>query len=1143
MNCIRKIKNIFFDNPYVVFFSFLILLNPYFLSVNSIINTIFNGVLITLIFIVYFLYFTNFKISRIQIAIFIYFFVSLISTVLGTHDIIFWLKQFLLVSSISLYSELLIRKNINVFLKTVSILLSVFIVINFLSILIFQEGIFKTAVYFLGYDNASVATVLLGTIFIGFTSIYFQNKLTYKFWIIFAFLILTYLIRWSVGPMISCIGILGYFLIVSKNEKLKKYFSLKNIFIFAFILFILVVVFGIQKYFAFIIVNILHKNITLTGRTQIWQRCFQFIYKYPLIGMGMMNFNDRWNFFNIYHAHCNFLNVILETGIIGFGFYVNIWRNVINSFDKNKGTSFHSILILGFLGYLICTTIDVLYDNQMLIIFWNLGFFLPYIIRKQNVDFENRKHVLLFIDSGQPLPSIQGGAIEQLVDYYILENEQSGRYIFDIYSTFNKSLLKSHIQKTQFANYFYINKKTIFYKLKQIIRYLYIKITKKYAASIFTYAILDDICANQKESYYDIVISENSPASILLLKKNLKSSAWVLHVHNDINILNNVNNCIEQYDEIIACSNYINQRIKNLIGNSKEIQTIYNGVNQKELLFYKNEEKKLKVRERLNIKTNDFVFGFCGRLCKDKGVKELILAFKKICVNNPNVKLLIAGSSFFKDSPLTDYISEIREIAAGLENKIIFTGYIDHQYIGEFYSALDVFVLPSIVNEACPLTLIEAQTMGLPIITTKNGGIVELVNKENSIVINRNNLVFELEFAMNTLYQNNDLVSTMAKESLKNSKKFNCYEYTNSFLDRIDIAKRIKIVHLVHALKNGGVEQVIYNYFSHMPDSYDKFIIYKDDSYQECVEKMEKLGFKCYQVKENKYNLKYFLGILKFLRKENYDIIHCHLNAKSYLGLFAGLLCGIKVRIMHCHGEEEIPRNLFKEAHLSLKIYFSKILATQRFSCGIFVGTKLYKDDNFNVIYNAIDINKFRHSEFPYLSQIKKDDIVYGNIARFSYEKNHEFLLDVFSNIKKRQKNAKLLLVGDGDLRQVIINKIMKLHLEDSVILTGFVNDPQKYYKLMNVYIFPSLHEGLPLTLIEAQMSGLPIVMSDSITDEVIISNNVKRLSLKDQKKWIDSCIYLSNNKNHLNREKAKCYNISYQAKVLDYFYKKSIRD
>ena len=171
-------------------------------------------------------------------------------------------------------------------------------------------------------------------------------------------------------------------------------------------------------------------------------------------------------------------------------------------------------------------------------------------------------------------------------------------------------------------------------------------------------------------------------------------------------------------------------------------------------------------------------------------------------------------------------------------------------------------------------------------------------------------------------------------------------------------------------------------------------------------------------------------------------------------------------------------------------------------------GKKIVEKDEVYFLHNAVDLDVYYYSEEGRKKvreefSIDSEQLVIGHIGRFNNQKNHSFLLDVFKEINKCNPSLLLILVGNGEKKQQIVSKIKKLGLDDSVILTGIRSDITDLLSAMDVFVFPSFYEGMPNTIIEAQATGLPCILSDSITKEAKITNLLHYLSLnKTSKEW-----------------------------------------
>ncbi len=367
--------------------------------------------------------------------------------------------------------------------------------------------------------------------------------------------------------------------------------------------------------------------------------------------------------------------------------------------------------------------------------------------------------------------------------------------------------------------------------------------------------------------------------------------------------------------------------------------------------------------------------------------------------------------------------------------------------------------------------------------------------------------------------------------------------------------KKIKIAHIVGGLHGGGVEAVIYNHFSHMDLSkFETHIISNSPSIKECEDDFRALGFHIHVLPERK---KDFFGNLKqtinLFKKYKFDIIHVHMNLNCFYHTFLGKLCGIKIRIAHSH-LVEYPKNPVKKFIDHIKKILTRITANKYFACGESAGIYLFGEKNIGKVFilnNAIDVNKFlydaeKRKNLRNELNIPENAFCIGNIGRFTEQKNHTFIIDIFSEVHKKDKDALLLLFGKGELTDKIKEKVNKLGLTDNVLFMGVKNDIYNYYNIMDTFLFPSLYEGLGIVLIEAQTNKLMSFSADTVPKEVKLSDLVKFISLeKKPVYWAEKILEFKENGTKrtdldtLKLVKESGYEINTSAKKLEREYEK----
>lgn len=301
----------------------------------------------------------------------------------------------------------------------------------------------------------------------------------------------------------------------------------------------------------------------------------------------------------------------------------------------------------------------------------------------------------------------------------------------------------------------------------------------------------------------------------------------------------------------------------------------------------------------------------------------------------------------------------------------------------------------------------------------------------------------------------------------------------------------------------GGVENFLYNYVSRLQKTenfqIDFLSIHKKLAFED---EFRSMGCSVLSVPDARQNpFKACSKMASVMAGGNYDILHINmLSAANITPLLAGKKAGIPHIIAHSHNAQIPPGLLRKILHTCNRPKLPS-LADTFFACSDAAGRWLFPSgQSFQIIHNAIDEKKFR-----YKPEIRKEmrlrlnlenNLVLGHVGRFQYQKNHDFLLDIFHQIVLLRPDARLILIGTGELMPAVREKVSRLHLDHSVIFAGAQNNIPDWLQAMDAAVLPSHFEGLPLTAIEAQASGLPLFASDAVSSEICITPLAHRLSL-----------------------------------------------
>ena len=328
-----------------------------------------------------------------------------------------------------------------------------------------------------------------------------------------------------------------------------------------------------------------------------------------------------------------------------------------------------------------------------------------------------------------------------------------------------------------------------------------------------------------------------------------------------------------------------------------------------------------------------------------------------------------------------------------------------------------------------------------------------------------------------------------------------------------------RIAHVLTKMDVGGAETFIKNVYRNIDRSkynFD-FIVYSDEE-GEFDKEIKSLGGRIFRITSPGKNIiKYLKDFYSICKKEKFDVIHSHAHHFSGINSVIAKLAGIKVIISHSHttvsdNTGSMPVKVYRKIMTKL----IKIFSTNLLACSDEAAEALFKDiknPKVSIVNNGIEINRFIKNSYSKEEcreklGLPRDSYIIGNVGRFRSEKNHNFMIDLFKYINERNSNTSLVLVGNGELLEVMKEKVGKLGLSNNVIFLGMRQDIDIVLKAFDVFVFPSLYEGLGIAVIEAEASGLKCVVSDNVPKAVDLTGNVRFLSLNDDmNKWYDELI------------------------------------
>lgn len=332
----------------------------------------------------------------------------------------------------------------------------------------------------------------------------------------------------------------------------------------------------------------------------------------------------------------------------------------------------------------------------------------------------------------------------------------------------------------------------------------------------------------------------------------------------------------------------------------------------------------------------------------------------------------------------------------------------------------------------------------------------------------------------------------------------------------------IKVAHIIGKMVGGGVETIVLNYCKNIDPNKIKFdFLIDSDSTYIPYEELEKIG-NIIIIPPYQKLFSYCKELKRIFKENKYDIVHSHINTLSFIPLFIAKKSKIKIRIAHSHStsnKKEWKKNLIK----NLLKPFSKIFASHYFCCSEYAGrylfgNKTYDKGKVELINNAINVDNFIYNEEIRQNKRKElgltNQLVIGHVGRFIPQKNHLRLLEIFKSIiDNYNKDVILLLIGDGYLKNKVKEKIKELGLENNVILLGQRTDVNELMQAMDIFLLPSLYEGLPVVGVEAQASGLLCILSSAMTKETKVLETTKFIDLsKSNDTWAKIIIDSYNN-------------------------------
>ena len=335
----------------------------------------------------------------------------------------------------------------------------------------------------------------------------------------------------------------------------------------------------------------------------------------------------------------------------------------------------------------------------------------------------------------------------------------------------------------------------------------------------------------------------------------------------------------------------------------------------------------------------------------------------------------------------------------------------------------------------------------------------------------------------------------------------------------MDNKQKVLIIITTEFVSYGGLTTVMMNYYRKINSNQLVIDFASTNKNVDCalLNELNEKGSQYFWLgNRKKSTLAYMYKLYELLKKNRYDVVHINSNsATAAIELFIAKTCKVRNRIVHNH----TSRCNHAIAHKLLAPFFSRLYTTA-IACSKKAGDWIFTNKEYMILNNGVDTERYR---FNYINRaeirkefgISEDCFLLGHVGKIYEPKNHPFLIQIFTEYHKKNDKAKLLLVGDGEMRKQIEIQVNHSGISEAVIFAGMQSQVEKFLSAIDVFVFPSIWEGMPLSVIEAQASGVKCIISSNIDNSVAVTNNITFLPIDDGVSvWVDEIDKSMNNMN-----------------------------
>jgi glycosyltransferase involved in cell wall biosynthesis len=380
-----------------------------------------------------------------------------------------------------------------------------------------------------------------------------------------------------------------------------------------------------------------------------------------------------------------------------------------------------------------------------------------------------------------PIPAVRGGAVENHIDFYLKYNNEHHLHDITIFSVGDEATAGHPALQSTVNHYIYIDVKSFWAKVRKNLHH------KLHGEGYYHYTMeyyFREAWKLLRQDHYDIILLDNRPGYAVGMDVP-EGSKLFIYLHNDL-LNKDTKGAQEIYDKaarILTVSDYISSCVRTTNPDDTKCVSILNGIDMTAFSPY---AAPSVTRNDLGFTDSDFIMVFSGRVTPEKGVRELIEAMKRLS-DYPNIKLLIIGSPFYGNASNEDeFVKALKQLAESVKDRIRFTGFIPYKQMPGYLKISDIAVIPSLWDDPCPNTVLEAQATGLPLITTRRGGIPEEVTDEGAILLTTDDAFEEsLTTAILDLYNHKDKRKRMSQALLSHAGYYSEQRYAEDFFKAI----------------------------------------------------------------------------------------------------------------------------------------------------------------------------------------------------------------------------------------------------------------------------------------------------------------------------------------------------------------------